>query len=1458
MKKYDFIEIGTSDFDTLIESCSDDTIGLSIEPISYYLNKLPNKKNVKKICAAISNIDGYTDVFYIPEETIKNEKLKWWLRGSNSIGSPHPFAVEELGIEYYNSIVKIEKIKTISWKSLIEGEQIGYIGFLKIDTEGFDHIILEEYLELCELNPNLYADKIKFERHPKVSNISEIDKIISSIKKYNVKFDGTDVILEKIKIPKIIHQTFRTNELPLEIKKSVDLLKSMNSDYEYRFYNDEDCVKFIYENYDKETLDLYNSINPKYSSARADFFRYLLMYKIGGVYLDIKSCTTKPLRETILSTDEYLLTHWAGRDWNEVLNYYHGEFQNWHIICTPNHPFLAKTIEIVKDNIKNYTGEKGKLAVLNLTGPIAYSKAILSILDEHRKYTEDSAVREFKLENEINLIYVNTNIHHKYIYGNNVSNEEPIVINNLKHKNSFILYCTENYFDILVQSVRSIREYSEKPILVYLINSDKKIDITNVRTIRWELPDYEYEDSMHIKSDGNLYINRSNKNIYKILIQRIKVIEHALKNYTEVAAYVDTDSVATQYVDRIFDMYDIDSTYPYFVEGIYDFLHYNGKGGSENKNDLSTTLEAPACDLFNINQYVRERYRQTGYFVAGQNTFDFLKEWYWYCINPKIIENNEYYAPYHEETIVNVLLYKYNIQKGLPYLYVNGSLDIIDEVYNDIEFKGSNIQNHIREWLRIPENKETILFFHGEKNPKIMGEIIEKLKFYSKKNKKIKLLFLVPHLSTGGMPAYVLKKIETLQKYTNKFDIYVVEFSNYSDYYVVQKNKIIDLIPKDRFFRLGNVGSDKSNLINILKNNDIDILHADEILEGFDHFNKIPDNLLDQIYSKDRTWKIIETCHNVWFDYDNNKKYDPDAYAFCTPYHPTKQFINSPSYYEVFEFPIEDKTPSKELKEITINELGLNPNKLNILNVGLWTSGKNQGEGVEIARFLEKTNPNLHFHFIGNQAPNFEDYWRPIMDNLPSNVTVWGERDDVDKFMIASDLFMFNSTWECNPLVLREAVSYGMKIVSRNLPQYMDMFTKYINTLGSTIEENSKILLDTIYKDRTYEIPKLQEKEFASKLEVFYIKINSESISNTKNIKEKISITQHFVGSPFLEIKGDQNNKNEYLVKFFDEKDNIIYDKIINVNNWIKLNREYYTKWKTKIWENGNLIYDNILNFADKRIYISFDSSSLGDSIAWIPYCLEFKKKHNCHVVVSTFWNKLFKDVYPELEFVEPGTVVNNLHGMYKLGWFYNIDKEPELPNTIPLQKTAANILGLEFEEIIPEISFNIKERPLDDRYVTIATNSTAGLKFWQKEEWQKVINYLNDMNYKVINVSKEKNSFENTIQLNDISIENTINTIYHSNFFIGLSSGLSWLAWGLKKKVVMISNFTSSDHEFQTNCIRITNPNVCNSCWNNPNFRFDRGDWNWCPIWKNTDRQFECHKSITGEMVIEKLKNLI
>jgi autotransporter strand-loop-strand O-heptosyltransferase len=981
---------------------------------------------------------------------------------------------------------------------------------------------------------------------------------------------------------------------------------------------------------------------------------------------------------------------------------------------------------------------------------------------------------------------------------------------NRKWEKAYVLYANSAYYDTVCAAVKSIKAFSNIPIIVYLLNDERTVPGAIVEN--WKHEELSVEQSE--------YIDRNNSDIYKLLIQRPSIVKHALNKYAKTIAYIDSDSVVTSYIDNIFNYMPEDSSYPYFTKGIYDYLFINGRGGVETREELHKSLEHPACELFGVDQSVRSKYHQTGFFTAGQSCFDFLDEWEWMCNHPKVLSNPQYYAPYHEETIANVLLWKNDVHEGLPYMYINytGHIDV-----DDLPFTGED--NYLSEWVRLPKVKEELLVLHGEKRPEYMLEVLN--------SRKKKILFLAPHLSTGGMPAFLLKRIVALKE---TYEIYVVEFQNYSNEYVVQKNKIKELA--DHFYTLE---EDKHELMRIIRGNRIDLVHIDEMSE---HMGD--DTVIKDLYCNCRSWRIIETCHNISFK-PEEKVYNPDAYAFCTPYH-MSTFKDTPTpIKKVLEFPIDELSANK-LSAMT--QLGLDPIKKHVVNIGLWTRGKNQGEGVELARQL----PGVHFHFVGNQAVNFKDYWEPIMEDIPNNVFVHGERNDTHLWLEAADVFMFNSTWECNPLVLREAISYGLPILARNLPQYEDMFTSYITDLDPI---KMKDQLKTLLKDAcNYIVPTDNTlQDFASN----HVELYTETLSTPKfknSSPSDFTIYRDFALGPYIDIRG--NSKSEFKVEIYDEE-KLVYNSVLGVNNWCKLDKSYYVNWRTSIYKDDLLILDDKLNLEGRRVYIAFESSSLGDTIAWIPYALEFQKKHNCNVVVSTFKNFLFEDVYPELEFIKPGESPGDIYARYNIGWFYDSNKEPVLPNTIPLQQAASNILGLEYEEIVPRIKKDfgnpcgMKDNyQVPGKYVTIATNSTAGCKFWTREGWQEVIDFLYSQGYKVINTSIEDNPFNNCEKIVDTNIEYTIDCIRQSEFFIGLSSGLSWLAWALGKPVVMISNFTEANHEFS--CIRVTNTNVCHGCWNDPQYTFDKGDWNWCPVHKGTDRQFECHKSITPKDVINVL----
>ena len=373
---------------------------------------------------------------------------------------------------------------------------------------------------------------------------------------------------------------------------------------------------------------------------------------------------------------------------------------------------------------------------------------------------------------------------------------------------------------------------------------------------------------------------------------------------------------------------------------------------------------------------------------------------------------------------------------------------------------------------------------------------------------------------------------------------------------------------------------------------------------------------------------------------------------------------------------------------------------------------------------------------------------------------------------------------------------------------------------------------------------------------------------NTDNIKEiQNKVTLHFVRGAFVEIKGLKDA--EYKVDFVNQKTGqIMYSSTIHTNMWTKCSIEYFVDWKVVIYENGKLWQEHLYDAKDKRVYIAMDSKALGDSLAWFPYVDEFRKKHNCEIVVSTFMNHMFVDRYPHIQFVEPGVQVENLYAMYSVGLFYNQDstinslKNPIDPKTVTMQKMCSDILGLEFKEVKPLIKKRKVEKP-SQKQVTIAIHGTAQPKYWNNSfGWQEVVDWLNGKGYAVKLLSREGDNYmgnkipKGVFQHPAGPIEGVMDEMLKSEAFIGIGSGLSWLSWSLNVPTVLISGFSYKWAEME-DCIRIGAPKgKCEGCFNR--LRLDAGDWNWCPDHKGTNRQFECTKSITSSMVIKELEKFL
>ena len=314
-----------------------------------------------------------------------------------------------------------------------------------------------------------------------------------------------------------------------------------------------------------------------------------------------------------------------------------------------------------------------------------------------------------------------------------------------------------------------------------------------------------------------------------------------------------------------------------------------------------------------------------------------------------------------------------------------------------------------------------------------------------------KILFIAPHLSTGGLPQVLVNKLELLK---DEYQIQCVEWSWHGDSFVVQKNRIKDLIGPENLFTLGD---DKNQIFTLINEFKPDVICLEEFCEHF-----LPEEINEKLFIKDRSYKLFETTHDSSIPV-TNKRWFPDKFIFVSPFNAFRySMFDVP--YEIIEYPIDIVKPNKQWAQ---EQVMLDSEWKHVVIVGLFTERKNQGYVFEMAKQLK--DEKILFHFIGNQADNFKHYWEPLMNDCPDNCVVWGERSDVDTFLQASDLFLFPSRGdrfnkELNPIAIKEAIKYELPMMMFNLDVYCGKYNddKNIRFMTGDINEDNNILLNTL------------------------------------------------------------------------------------------------------------------------------------------------------------------------------------------------------------------------------------------------------------------------------------------------------------------------------------------------------------------------------------------------------------
>lgn len=432
----------------------------------------------------------------------------------------------------------------------------------------------------------------------------------------------------------------------------------------------------------------------------------------------------------------------------------------------------------------------------------------------------------------------------------------------------------------------------------------------------------------------------------------------------------------------------------------------------------------------------------------------------------------------------------------------------------------------------------------------------------------------------------------------------------------------------------------------------------------------------------------------------------------------------------------------------------------------------------------------------------------------------------------------------------------GIKAVTENYAKYQAdaLDNAQVNSYGSRVKGLAKLYSE--YRERI----------FSNQLEIAY---NNTQIVYTE-AKNRIKIT--FDDGAKVDISGAVSKK--YRVKFIDAlTNNVIYVTDIFNNMWASTNTKYYNKWAVEVYDITDgletLVQSETIDLKNRTVKVVLDSESLGDLLAWVGSVDEFQKKHQCKmycVVFNKFLRPMFEKNYPNIKFLAIDVYAEEYYAKYRIGCFDGDNASahiPSDPRLLNLCSIANSILGITDIEYKPKITFDAAKYK-NKKYVCIAVQSTCQSKYWNnKAGWDTVVKYLKNQGYEVWCIDRYS-SFGVKEQMNympegcidktgDFSLDERMAQLAGAKFFIGLSSGLSWLAWAVDIPVVMISGFTKKFNEFHTP-YRVINENVCNGCWNDASIKFDKNNWFWCPRGKN----FECSKEISAQMVLEQVKKLI
>lgn len=288
-------------------------------------------------------------------------------------------------------------------------------------------------------------------------------------------------------------------------------------------------------------------------------------------------------------------------------------------------------------------------------------------------------------------------------------------------KKSYITFANEKYSQLVDKLVESVALFSKYPIIIYSYNFDYKPKFPNVFTKRLDddllkLPLFEYSNV----GDHMGVVNRGDYNTYYTLSRKPVVLLDAINSGLEDGVFLDADGLVRENIDDLFDWSNECTDYPLIGKGLFEYMMLYGKGDPS----VGMSLEQPMMDLLGIKERTLF-YGQTNVVLFNKNCKAFFEECVSVANNNSVMKQNLLYAPYHDETIMNVMLWKRKATRQLPLVHFN--LTGCAELQKFELIQGGTWMDNCP-WHKVPLNKNDIKFFHGCKSVAELDKCIRHMK----------------------------------------------------------------------------------------------------------------------------------------------------------------------------------------------------------------------------------------------------------------------------------------------------------------------------------------------------------------------------------------------------------------------------------------------------------------------------------------------------------------------------------------------------------------------------------------------------------------------------------------------------------------------------------------------------------------------------------------------------------